>query len=830
LVDAGGTIVLAEGSGLAYFGMQAEQTVGRSIFDVLADSATLADGVRRALDGESGGTLVERGEVAFEIRFDAREDAQGRLVGALLFGEASERPAGERARPGLSLLLRQLPCAVWAIDRNFRITYAAGRPRESGLDPARILGSTIQDVLGTSDPEDPILECYRAVLGGSAQSVRYHFRGRHYDVHMEPLRDDEGRIGGCACVTMDVTERQRAEERSARSEARLLEAQRIAHVGSWEWEVESNRVEWSDELYRIYGLTRSDFAGTYEAFLDRVLPEDREHTRAVVFDAYRNVKPFVYDHRIVRPDGNVRMLHTLGEVVADAHGRVLRMSGACWDTTELWETTRERERSVSLLRATLESTADGLLVVDRSGKVVAHNQRLLDLWQLSREVFADKSFEDLLALVHDQLENGEACLRRVHELESQPGAESFDSLHFRDGRFFERYSRPQRIGDQIVGRVWSYRNVTERERLLRGALFLADASRLLASLDVEKALEAVARLTLSYVGDACAIDLFTDSEPRRLLVLSRDPSRSIAGELPRKVLVGNPSIYTVGSTSYMTVPLGAHGEPLGALSFAAASGRSYSEADLSLAMEIGRRAELALENASLYRKARDALAARDEFLSIAAHEIRGPITALQLAVQGLQKSPPTAVVHKMMAVIEREARLLGRFVDELLDVARIRTRQLHFVFGPVDLVEVTRDVVSRLATELSRSGSSLSTQAPSTLVGTWDRSRLEQIVTNLLSNATKFGLGKPIDLRIDSDGRTARLTVQDRGIGIPTEAQQRIFAPFERAVSARHYGGLGLGLYIVRSVVDGLGGSIGLQSEPGTGTTLTVTLPLTRPE
>jgi signal transduction histidine kinase len=471
-----------------------------------------------------------------------------------------------------------------------------------------------------------------------------------------------------------------------------------------------------------------------------------------------------------------------------------------------------------------------LLVVDRNGKVVTHNQRLLELWQLPGEVFAHKGFEELLALIHDQLEDAETSLRRVQELEKQPEAESFDALHFRDGRFFERYSRPQRIGNQTVGRVWSFRNVTDRERLLRGALFLADASRLLASLDVEKALEAMAHLALSSIGDACVIDLFTDGEPRRLLACSRDSSKPIASDLPRQVLVGNASIYTVGSVSHMTVPLSAHGEPLGALSFAAASGRSFSEGDLSLAIEIGRRTELALENAGLYRKVQDALAARDEFLSIAAHEIRGPIAALRLAVQGMQQLPPPPVALKMMTIIERQIRQLERLVDELLDVARIRTRQLHFAFGPVDLVEVTYDVVSRLATELSRSGSSLSTQAPRTLVGSWDRSRLEQIVTNLLSNAIKFGQGKPIDLRIDSDGRTATLAVRDHGIGIAAEAQQRIFAPFERAVSERHYGGLGLGLYIVHTVVDGLGGSIQLESELGAGATFTISLPLRRPQ
>ncbi len=608
----------------------------------------------------------------------------------------------------------------------------------------------------------------------------------------------------------------------------LIETQRIAHIGNWEWDVAANRVTWSEELHRIYGVGPGEFGGTYEAFLDRVLPEDRERTRAVVFDAYREVKPFTYDHRIVRPDGTVRMLHTRGDVMADEHGKVVRMCGVCWDTTEIWQAAREREESLSLLRATLESTADGVLVIDRDGRVTAHNQRLLDMWRVPREELAGKDIGGLFELVKDQLENAEASLRALRELEAHPEAESFEALRFRDGRHFELYSRPQRIGDRIVGRVLSYRDVTDRERVLLGAIFLADASRLLATLEVEKALEAVAHLSLTYLADACAVDLVTDGEPRRLLVLSRDPGRPMSDNVPSATTSGGAATYMVGSSSRLTVPLRAHGDLLGALTFGAPRGRRYGEADLTLLAELGRRVELALENATLYHEARDALAARDEFLSIAAHEIRGPITALHLAVQGLLRAPPEPAATRMLAAIEREDHRLARFVDELLDVSRIRSRQLHFVFAPVDLVEVAREVVTRMAAELAQSGSSLSFTAPGQVVGTWDRMRLEQVVGNLLSNAIKFGLGKPVELRIESDGETAKLVVRDQGIGIAADARRRVFSPFERAVSSRQFGGLGLGLYIVRTIVDGMGGAVRLDSRPGAGATFTVELPLAR--
>jgi signal transduction histidine kinase len=179
-------------------------------------------------------------------------------------------------------------------------------------------------------------------------------------------------------------------------------------------------------------------------------------------------------------------------------------------------------------------------------------------------------------------------------------------------------------------------------------------------------------------------------------------------------------------------------------------------------------------------------------------------------------------------MIEREGRRLARFVDEMFDVARIRSGQLELTIAEVDLVEVTREVTERLTVEMTRSGSALSITAPAALVGMWDRSRLVQVVTNLLSNAIKFGLGKPITVTIDSDGTNAKWIVADHGIGIPLDVQERIFRPFERVVSARHYGGLGLGLFIVRSIVDALAGSVRVESMAATGATFTVVLPLRR--
>ena len=276
----------------------------------------------------------------------------------------------------------------------------------------------------------------------------------------------------------------------------------------------------------------------------------------------------------------------------------------------------------------------------------------------------------------------------------------------------------------------------------------------------------------------------------------------------------------------MAVPLLVKGALVGAITFAASRSRRYTPEDLELAEELARRAALSVENARLYRGARDALQARDEFLSIAAHEIRGPVTSMHMAVQGILtgkipplRDAPRAGCHPARGSTAREVR---RRAPRHRPHPR-RPDAVHY--EEVDLSDVVRSATAKAAAELARSGSSLSVTTEGQCVGHWDRFRLDQVVTNLLSNAIKFGLGKPIAISVRAHEGKVRLVVKDHGIGIPPEMHERIFLPFERAVAVRHYGGLGLGLFIARTVVDNLGGKISLESSPKAGSSFTVELP-----
>jgi signal transduction histidine kinase len=294
----------------------------------------------------------------------------------------------------------------------------------------------------------------------------------------------------------------------------------------------------------------------------------------------------------------------------------------------------------------------------------------------------------------------------------------------------------------------------------------------------------------------------------------------------------------LGMRSAMIVPLRVGGKTLGAMSFISSqSGHRYTEADVALALELGARAAQAVENARLYDEAQQAVRVRDDFLSIASHELKTPLTPLQIHLQTLHRiaiKEGEAQLHtdRLTARLENAVRQvvrLGKLVNNLLDISRITGQRLELETESVDLARVVIEVAGRFREDGARSRCEIKVVAPEPVRGEWDPLRLEQIVSNLIGNACKFGAGNPVEVSARREGDRAVLTVRDRGIGIAEEDQRRIFERFERAVPSKHYGGFGLGLWIVRQIVEAMGGSIHLHSRVGEGTAFQVTLPLSPP-
>ncbi|HUM11687.1 MAG TPA: PAS domain-containing sensor histidine kinase [Myxococcaceae bacterium] len=225
--------------------------------------------------------------------------------------------------------------------------------------------------------------------------------------------------------------------------------------------------------------------------------------------------------------------------------------------------------------------------------------------------------------------------------------------------------------------------------------------------------------------------------------------------------------------------------------------------------------------------AEEAVRLRDEFLSIAAHELRTPLSAVQLQLQSLLERPE-GLDPRARAKVERACRSgerLVTLVDTLLDVSRLTTGTFSLAPTRFDLTVAVQEVVERFREHALRAGSVVSVRSEGPLEGRWDRLRIEQVVTNLLTNSLKYAAGTPVDLVLKGSEREATLLVSDGGPGIPESDWERVFLRFERATPMRNFGGLGLGLYVARQIVEAHGGQIQLTRRGETGAHFVIQLP-----
>jgi signal transduction histidine kinase/DNA-binding NarL/FixJ family response regulator len=402
--------------------------------------------------------------------------------------------------------------------------------------------------------------------------------------------------------------------------------------------------------------------------------------------------------------------------------------------------------------------------------------------------------------------------------------------------------------------------------------FLSEASRRLTlSLDYEDTLARATSAPVGEVADWCALSVVDDLrvrlrtafrhveaplERRARRHLERWPLSLCAAGAAAEVIRTGRWRWTSPETALLTtapheerqalaqalghrvgmcLPLVARGRILGAITLVSTSPeRRLGDSEVGFAEELAGRAAMALDNATLYAQAQEGIRARDEFLSVASHELNTPLATLTLQIGEILREGlgPAAASERLMAGLQRTRRQVERLAwlaRNLLDVSRLAAGSLPLCVADADLVAITREVVEQLAPELARSGCQVSVDAPAALVGRWDPLRVSQIVANLMSNAAKYGARAPIELALEQRDGVARLTVRDHGIGIAAAELDRVFGCFERAVSAQHYGGLGLGLYITRQVVEAHGGSIRVSSKVGVGSSFEVELPLDRP-
>jgi PAS domain S-box-containing protein len=485
------------------------------------------------------------------------------------------------------------------------------------------------------------------------------------------------------------------------------------------------------------------------------------------------------------------------------------------------EKTRDLETSLSILSATLESTADGLLVVDRKQRLTLYNRRFALMWRIPPEILASGDDARAIAYVTAQVLDPAEFLAKIRELYSQPEATSFDVIRLTEGRTFERYSQPQWLGGAIAGRVWSFRDVTARVRIEEelhkrsaelqavldnmvefvvacdpeGRLFLANEAARLSGVEPGQTM------------DALSASLEIRGPSGQTLTREELPmARALKGErvLNYDLLV-DPGDGRLRSFRTNAAPIRDEG---GDVVAAVSVSRDVTE-------------ELELENL------------KDEFVRVAAHELKTPVAVIkscaQLALRFSRPLPPE--LTRTLQGLNRGADRIDRIVRSLLDLSQLLLGQIPGGLGPADLVD-RLDLAELLKTarrEVPHAAERIHVDVPRGTEVTGNRQRLIQVFEALLDNAIRYSPGGgEIRVRLQTSRTEAIVEIQDHGVGIAKEKQAHIFERFYRPHSgtAYDYGGMGVGLFLSREIVRRHGGRLWFQSADGVGSRFFVALPV----
>ncbi|HEY3267705.1 MAG TPA: PAS domain S-box protein [Armatimonadota bacterium] len=758
--------------------------------------------------------------------------------------------------------------------------------RLTGYTESEFIGSSIDLIVDPAHLE-AARALFRDVAAGPQEvdMVLARKDGSRVDVHVTlgPILVGHD-VVGVFTSARDTTERNRAEAENRALIAQVhRERERLENLLSsvpgvvWEFWDEPDptlgRVNYvSRHIETMLGYTPEDWLGRANFWLTVVHPDDRARAQERAREIYESGGGADVYRSITR-DGRILWLESHSVSICDETGKRLGMRGVNMDVTErvlAEEAVRDSEERYRLVQlATQEVIWDWDL---RTGELV-HNDSLLTVFGYSPDQVGrdgqwwyDRTHPD----------DREEMVRTLWDVIRGGGAYWTGEYRFMrgDGTWADVLDRSYvtRSADGAAVRmIGSMTDMTAHKRAGETLRFLARASETLAeSLDYETTLANLAHTIVPGLADYCYIDVFeAEDRVRRLAVAHADPEQedllrqlqltyftSSAPRHPRLKALrrGETQLVThlrdadfraaaededhlaalrkLGACSFMGVPLSVHGEAFGGISFMYAdSGRRYTQQDLALAIELARRASVAVENARLYREIRKADLAKDQFLAMLSHELRNPLGAISNALKLIDlrgKADPST--QRTLNVVDRQAKHMARLVDDLLDVSRITQGKIELRTALITLSDIVDQALQTAAPLLEAREHTLSTHVdPEPVWLQADPIRLAQVLTNLLSNAAKYTKpGGSIVLTAGREDNQAVLRVRDSGMGIAPDMLRQVFDLFAQAERSldRAEGGLGIGLTVVKSLVEMHHGAVEAHSEgPGKGSEFVVRLP-----
>ncbi|MCY7317840.1 MAG: response regulator [Ramlibacter sp.] len=561
---------------------------------------------------------------------------------------------------------------------------------------------------------------------------------------------------------------------------------------------------------------------------------------------------------------------------------------------DLERKTRQLAHSLAMMKATLDSATDGILVTDKTFRVTAFNEKFVQMWKTQAALLEGVDHPALMRVIAGYFTDPSAVVARVEEIYRTAPPTSFDLLELSDGRLLERYSRPQVVEGEVVGRVWSYRDITDHRKAedalrdeTRMLELLNSTGRELASMvDLRSAVQAVTDAGTQIIGAKFGAFFYnvTDDNGDVLLLYTLSGAPVSAFEKfghPRATALfgptfrGEPPIRSDDVTkdprygqwgphhgmppnhlpvrSYLAVPVVSRsGEVIGGLFFGHPEPGVFNERSQRIMEGLAAQAAVTIDNARLYeasqkasqererlleseRAARDLAermsALKDDFLATLSHELRTPLSAILGWVHILRRSRDRPQdVDKGLDIIERNSKVQIQLIEDLLDMNRITAGKVRLDVQPVEpmsfieaALETARPAADAKNIRIERMLDPSAGPVPG------DPGRLQQVMGNLLSNAIKFTpKGGKVQVTLERVNSHVEITVSDTGIGIKPEFVAHVFERFRQAdgSTTRQYGGLGLGLSIVKSLVELHGGSVQASSREGQGATFQIHLPV----
>lgn len=633
-------------------------------------------------------------------------------------------------------------------------------------------------------------------------------------------------------------------------------------------------------IFELVNVRYEQLSGKQELIgksLREVFPEFEGQGVAERLDeVYRTGQPFYtpqFPVKIARSDGILeeRFFNLTYQPIRNLQGQVEGIIQVGFELTAQIQAQQALQRSEGQLHLITNSLPVLISYVDKEQRYRFNNKGYEDWFGHSRAEVAGKHLEELLG------SEGYKVVRPYAEQALAGQTVTYHSVvPYKDGgtRFIEASYVPDFDEQgQVKGFVALVVDASERKRDEENERFLAQASNLLGTtLDYDTTLHNVAQLIVPFLADWCSIDLVDEQkgfrrvasshvnpgkqaivhtlfehypyEPgkthpfKELLHTGRSQFFPELSEQQLSLIARSPEhlqiLRELDLKSGMTVPLVVRGQIIGAFTLAITeSDRRYSQIDLKLAEEVAHRAATAMDNARLYQEAQTAIQNRSEFLSIAAHELKTPLTGLQGYVQLLMRQltktgqlDPVRVERALQAISQQSSKL-NKLLSQLLDVSRIEAGRLLLEPVVTNLVPLVETVVA--TAQATTTEHTLTFTAPAELEALLDPVRFEQVVVNLIDNAIKYSpQGGPIGVELQlAPATTICLTVTDRGIGIPAPHRAHIFDRFYQAHDGNYLKGMGLGLHISREIVELHGGRIEVETPEGGGTRFVVYLPLT---